>query len=47
MPGFSSSGLLQQPMVETGLEECLQEIEVENGCLVLFINLALPIGPIR
>jgi hypothetical protein len=44
MPEFSLSGLLRQPMAETGQGECLQETEVENGCSALFINLALPIS---
>jgi hypothetical protein len=46
MLDFSSSDLLRRPTAGIGQEECSQEIEVENGCLVLFINLALPINPI-
>jgi hypothetical protein len=46
MPEFSLSGSLRQPMAGTEQGGCLQETGVENGFLVLFINLALPISQI-
>ena len=44
MDEFSLSGLRRQPTAETAQVECSQEIEVENGCSALSINLALPIS---